>query len=143
MFEPGDRIELVVDPAAANHLRLPDWFDASLVPDLRIEDERARLLDTVLDPLDNSLVVPEFDEVLPPDTIALWLECVDRDRFRIVVERSEIARPQTELAAEHGVRVTIDPDDSSVVGSVLRAPAALADFELSLQAARSQEGKGA
>jgi SNF2 family DNA or RNA helicase len=136
VFEPGDRIELVVDPAAANHLRLPDWFDATAVPVLKIEDERARLLDTVFDPLDNSLVVPELDEVLPPDTIALWLEWVERDRFRIIAERSDVSRSPTQLTTEQGVRVTTDPDDWSVVGSVLRTPAALANFELSLQAAR-------
>jgi SNF2 family DNA or RNA helicase len=137
-LEPGDRLELHVTATApvTGHLMVPEVLRDNGVAIAAIEDEHQRPLRASWDPAANSLILPEWSPSVAERCAAAWLEYQGQGRFRLIAEEKPPQAAQEELTTEQGMRVTLAPEDWSLVSGKDGSPASLAEWELALRAAR-------
>ena len=132
---PGDRFEIALT-GSPGRLSLP----AVLGPDgfaiEQIEDSEGRPLESALDPVGHSLIVPELTKIASPTAATLWLEYHSPGRFRLIGEPGSLPPTNGELVTEQGVPIVFDPSDWSVVQEVSESRGGLEAFDLAIQAAR-------
>jgi SNF2 family DNA or RNA helicase len=133
-LEPGDRFELAVIPGS-NRIGVPETIAALGVRLAAVEDANGRPLAATFDPSANQLVVPQLSERPAVSGQTAWLEYQGESRFRLIVEESALGPADAERLTEQGVRITLDPNDLTIVSGGL-ASAELGEFELALRAAR-------
>ena len=133
-LEPGDRFELAVI-SGSNRIRVPETIPALGVRLAAVEDANGRPLATTFDPYANQLVVPQLSERPAVSGQTAWLEYQGEGRFRLIVEEIALGPADGERLTEQGVRITLDPNDLTIVSGGLPS-AELGEFELALGAAR-------
>jgi SNF2 family DNA or RNA helicase len=138
VLEPGDRFELL---AAGAGLLLPETLAINRVPVEVIEDEHGQPVDFTLQPDEGCLLLPEATRAQAAGAAAVWLEYRERGRFRLLWEAPPPAGPE-EVTTEQGIRLSLAPEDYSLVGAWPRETANLAAFDLALRAARLSSHAG-
>jgi SNF2 family DNA or RNA helicase len=134
-LEPGDRFEVFC--AGPNQLQLPaeSWSEGISAP--TVEDAQGRTLAVSLDPATRILNVPGLSRLLPERYSALWLECRESGRFRLVAEPMPPNFAAGELTTEQGLRLAFDPEDWELLRTKsAQQRASMAEFDLALRAAR-------
>ncbi len=100
-----------------------------------LEDLDGNLLDLSGAAEGHGLIVPGLRRVLPTLDATTWLEYQSPGRFKLVVEPGSAAEGG-ELTTEQGVRVTLDPNDATVVRGGSEWASDLKEFDLALRASR-------
>ena len=113
-LEPGDRFELAVIPGS-NRVRIPETIPAMGVRLAAVEDANGQPLAATFDPYASQLVVPPLSELPAVRGQTAWLEYQGEGRFRLIVEESALGPADAERLTEQGVRITLDPNDLTIV----------------------------
>jgi SNF2 family DNA or RNA helicase len=133
-LEPGDRFELIGVPGS-NRFKLPETISAMGISVATVEDEAGRPLPTNFDAEANHVVVSPPSALPALSGPTAWLEFQGESHFRLIVEKSPVEARVEDRVTEQGLRITFDQEDMAIVHGGLRS-AALAEFDLALQAAR-------
>jgi SNF2 family DNA or RNA helicase len=140
-LESGDRFE-VYPSLDGRTLALPEIFLELDQPidQLIGQDERPRrfqLADSF-----TSLELAQPLSPLPTGTDSLWLEFREPGRFQLVVQQEKLPDSTLEVPAEHGVRLTLSPEDQTFLRSAPSQRATLPLFELAREAAQLSTNAG-
>ena len=130
--KPGDRFEIALT-GSPGRLSLPAVFGPDGFAIEHVEDADGRPMESTLDPVGNSLVVPKITSFA---TTTLWLEYQSPGRFRLIEEPASSPPTNGELVTEQGVPIIFDPADWSVVQEASESRGGLEAFDLAIQAAR-------
>ena len=129
--EPGDRFEAA---AGSGRLVIPESLAGLGLSVDVLEDEQGRPLAVTPEAAGRTLGLPESVRPLLDQSAALWLEYRAPGRFRLLAEPMPPA--DSTLTTEHGLPVTLNPDDWDLVRGQSRRPATQPEFDLALRGAR-------
>jgi hypothetical protein len=133
--KPGDRFEIVLI-GSTGRLRLPAVLGPNGFAVEEIEDVEGHLVDSVVVPGEDSLILPNLAEIPDPLTATYWLEYRAPGRFRLIAIPGSSLPANGELMTDQGVPIIFDAHDWSVLQEVAESRSGLDAFDLALQAAR-------
>jgi SNF2 family DNA or RNA helicase len=133
--KPGDRFEIVLI-GSTGRLKLPAVLGPNGFAVEQIEDVEGHLVDSVVVPGEDSLILPKSAEIADPLTATYWLEYRAPGRFRLIADPGSSLPANGELITDQGVPIIFDAHDWSVLQEVAESRSGLDAFDLALQAAR-------